>query len=88
MGCAFLIWALGILATSSQLHGSLHDDAGHVDHACAVTHFSQGAENPAPQVSVVVGAALCVAGTLVPGEPLLVESPIDWLEPGRGPPLR
>ncbi|MBI3885712.1 MAG: hypothetical protein HY302_08310 [Opitutae bacterium] len=88
LGCAVLVWALGILAASPQLHASLHRDAGQLEHSCAVTLFSHGAENSAPPVRLNVAPTLVVVGMLAPSEPLSVESVRDWLQPGRGPPLR
>lgn len=83
-----MVWLLGILAGSPELHASLHKDAGLADHSCAVTLFNQGAENPAPPAIFVAAPQLAIVATVAPVEPLRVESPEDWLPPGRGPPAR
>lgn len=87
-GCAGLIWLLGLLAISPQLHAALHDDAGAADHSCAITLFSHGTEPALPDLIAVTAPPHQVECILVPAGPLLVESPEDWLQPGRGPPVR
>jgi hypothetical protein len=81
-----LVWVLGLLAANPQLHLSLHDDAGHADHICAVTLFSHGADNPEAAAVFIVEPTIALIARLVPADPLRVESPEDWLQPGRGPP--
>jgi hypothetical protein len=81
-----MVWLLGILAASPQLHSELHDEADHTDHVCAVTLFSQGMENPMPTATFVVEPPVLLIARLIPFEPARVESPEDWLQPGRGPP--
>lgn len=84
--CGVLVWALGLLSANPELHSSLHDDAGHTDHVCAVTLFSQGTENPTVAMDFVVAPTVTVIARLIPTDPIRVESPEDWLQPGRGPP--
>lgn len=45
--CAGVIWLLGVLALSPELHVELHDDCCEPQHVCAITLFAAGAENPA-----------------------------------------
>lgn len=88
MFCAVAVWLLGLLAGSPELHAALHPEAGLAGHACAVTLFQQGTEDPAPQVFFVTAPRLVVVAPAIPAQPLGVESPENWLRPGRGPPLR
>ena len=60
-GVAGLVLALSVLAASPSLHAWLHPDAGHADHACAVTLFLQGMTAPAAEVALVVLSLLLVA---------------------------
>lgn len=84
--CGALVWVLSLLAASQQLHLSLHDDAGHADHVCAVTLFSHGTDNPEAATVFVAEPAITLLARVMPADPLRVESPADWLQPGRGPP--
>ena len=83
-----MVWTLGLLAASPELHARLHHDADQEGHACAVTLFSQGLDNPAVGAALPVVPSLFVVADVVPTEPQRVESPRDWLLPGRGPPVR
>jgi hypothetical protein len=85
--CSLTVWLLGLFATSSQLHISLHADADDTGHTCAITLFSQGLEDSLGCADLVVTPALFRAGeiaalTVAP----LIDTP-DRLPPGRGPPL-
>jgi hypothetical protein len=86
--CAVLVWALGLLAASPELHAALHHDADQADHVCAVTLFHQGTENPVPLLVVAPEPLLTVAAIVAPVEPFRFETPDGWLQPAQGPPLR
>ncbi len=86
--CALLVWVLGLLATSPDLHAALHADADHADHECAITLFSHGAENSAPEIALTTAYRPQVVAVVRPDEPTLAKSTLDWLQPGRGPPVR
>ena len=83
--CALLVLFLGVLAASPDLHARIHSDADHAEHACAVTLFNQGAENPVP-VTVPVIKPDEVVERLVPAAPRWVESLVGRLQPSCGPP--
>jgi hypothetical protein len=85
--CALMIGLLGFFAASSQLHGSVHDDADHAGHACAITLFSQGVEGSLGQADLVVTPALFPAGEIGTVTSAPVTDTPDRLPPGRGPPL-
>ena len=85
--CALTVLALGLLAVSPQLHASLHCDAHHQDHACAVTFFSQGVEAvPGIMASVSAPESFVVGSCL--GQPVTPVAEVQLrLPPGCGPPL-
>lgn len=87
-GCALLVWMLGLLAASPQLHGTVHDDASHAGHSCAITLFSHGVDESLGSIDFVVTPALFPTGEVVA---LAIEPTTDAhvrLPPGCGPPLR
>jgi len=86
--CALLVWALGLLAVTPDLHAALHTDAGHADHECAITLFAHGADHAAPVTVLITAPLERVVAVVRPDAPLLAESTVDWLQPGRGPPVR
>lgn len=86
--CAVLVWALGLLAASPELHAALHHDADQADHVCAVTLFSHGTENPVPPLVIAPAPLLTVVAIVVPVEPFRFETPDGWLQPAQGPPRR
>ena len=84
--CALLVGVLGLLAASPVLHGKLHADAGHADHACAVTIFHHGVEDTGaalPQLNVVWRMVEKVAA--IPAALRLTET-VGLLPPSCGPP--
>ena len=85
--CALTIWLLGLFSASLQLHGSVHADAGHADHTCAITLFSQGLEDSLGCADLVVTPALFPAGEIAAVPVALLTDTPDRLPPGRGPPL-
>lgn len=86
--CAVLVWALGLLAASPELHAALHHDADQADHVCAVTLFHQGTENPVPPLVIAPAPLLTVVALVAPVDSFRFEAPDGWLQPAQGPPLR
>ncbi len=86
--CALMVWVLGLLATSPQLHAALHSDADHQDHTCAVTLFSHGVENAVPQAGFTSVSFVLLEDATVPAEVCAAAAPRYWLLPGRAPPVR
>jgi hypothetical protein len=85
--CALSVWLLGVFAVSSELHGDLHTEAGHAEHTCAITLFSETLEDPTGAADIAVAPAFFPAGaTGTPWAAPLTET-ADRLPPGRGPPL-
>ncbi len=85
--CALTVWLLGLFAASSPLHVSVHDDAAHADHTCAITLFSQGLEDSLGCADLPVTPALFPAGEIATLPVVLLTDTPDRLPPGRGPPL-
>jgi hypothetical protein len=85
--CALTVWLLGLFAASSQLHVSVHADAGHAGHSCAITLFSHGLEDSLGCADLVVTPALFPAGEIAPVAIAPLSEMSDRLPPGRGPPL-
>lgn len=85
--CALLVGLLGFFAASSQLHGSVHADADHAGHTCAITLFSQGLEDSPGSADLLVTPALFPAGEIAAVIAAPVTGTPDRLPPGRGPPL-
>jgi len=85
--CALTVWLLGLFAASSQLHVSLHADAGHASHACSITLFSHGLEDCLGSADLVVTPALFAAGEIAAVIAAPATDTPDLLPPGRGPPL-
>lgn len=82
------IWILGLLAVAPQWHESLHSDAYHQDHSCAVTLFNHGVEGAALGVSAASAPILFPVGESAVQPALPVAGADDLLPPGRGPPRR
>jgi len=97
--CALAVWLLGLFAVSPELHAQLHGHDGPAccndapapeqeGHACAVTLFQQGAENPVAFAAVLVAPVSLRVETLVRVDrPGAVVADVR-LAPGRGPPVR
>jgi hypothetical protein len=86
--CAVMVWSLGLLAASPELHARVHRDADHAGHTCAVTLFSQGLDNPVAGAALPLTPNLTVSMVVMPTDPPRVECARDWLRPERGPPVR
>jgi hypothetical protein len=86
--CALTVWVLGLLAVSPQLHAAMHQDAGHEEHSCAVTLFSQGVEGTNPSIDFAITPLVLLADSPVSVEACPAAAPRYWLLPGRAPPVR
>ena len=86
--CALLVWVLGLLAASPELHAALHGDADQGDHECAVTLFSHGTETAAPGPVLTVDLHRRVESVLPRVTLESALSSADRLRPARGPPGR
>jgi hypothetical protein len=80
------VLVLNLLAASPALHQSLHHDANHAEHQCAVTLFAHGNVD-----SVTVDVPAAVPLTFADSSPLVkfsIFSPaIENLPAGRAPPV-
>lgn len=85
--CALLVWMLGMLAVSPELHAAIHADADHADHSCAVTLFSHGVEGTNSSIVLIVAPATLPADPATIPEVRLAAAPRYLLLPGRAPPL-
>lgn len=85
--CALTVGLLDLLTASTELHETLHAEAGHADHTCAVTLFSEGIENPTGAAVITVVPGFLPAGDVcaLPAAPW--KDAGNRLPPGRGPPL-
>ena len=88
MGCAALIFALGIFAASPVLHGQLH--AGNhdsSDDSCAVVLFANGVSLALPVAALPPPSADWQELATIPSREIFLDSPRYLLQPERGPPL-
>ena len=81
-----LFLGLQFLSASPALHQSLHADAGHADHQCAVTAISQGQVDHAPVALTVMPLVPTETISLSPLEVSFASAPSSLLS-GRGPPV-
>lgn len=84
LGAAVLL--LGILGASPVLHATLHADAAHADHVCAVTLFAQGVEGLGDPIFVAQPLRLHAAIFAEDADAIRWESPRYWLLPAHAPP--
>lgn len=78
--------SLLFLVASRDLHQSLHPNAGHADHSCAVTLLAAGGIEPACN-SVLVPPPSEVICTFVAISLFLPDSLLPRLPHGRAPPV-
>lgn len=86
--CALAVWLVGVLAVSPDLHCHVHEDAPAPQHACAVTLFQHGAENPLEFAALSLAPAELAVATLAPADAIARPIADLRLQPGRGPPRR
>ena len=85
--CAFLVWMLGVLAVSPELHAAIHADADHANHSCVVTLFSHGVEGTNSSGVLIVAPVAFVADLPILPEIRLTVASRYLLLPGRAPPI-
>ncbi|HVU15568.1 MAG TPA: hypothetical protein VHD32_01490 [Candidatus Didemnitutus sp.] len=83
---AGLVFALGILGASPDLHSLIHPDADHGNHTCAITLFHQGLDEAAPIIAAAPAPSLVEIGAAVRDGARRPDAHLDRLMPGRGPP--
>ena len=86
LASALMVWALGLLAASPQLHAAMHKDAVQDEHVCAVTLFSQGVESTTPPTVFTVAPLVLLVDSTVPVDICPAAAARYRLLPGRGPP--
>ena len=88
VGCAALVFALGLLAASPVLHGHLHhDDASAVDDGCAVVLFAGGGSVPMALRATPPPPAEWCEAVYAGSTEVCLDSPRYLLQPERGPPV-
>ena len=87
-GCAVLILALGLLATSPSLHGKLHTGPhATLDDGCAVALFATGVSVALPLIARPPAMGEGHEQLGVTSQEVLLDSPHYLLRPERGPPV-
>lgn len=88
MGCAVLIFVLGIFAASPTLHSQLHHGTdSSVDDGCAITLFANGVSVSLPVIVLPPPAGEWRELSVVALREVLLDSPRYLLQPERGPPV-
>jgi len=88
MGCAALVFALGVFAASPTLHGQLHAGTqGSGDDECAVVLFATGVAVVLPFTAQPPVPAEWSELPPVPAARLVLETPRYLLPPECGPPV-
>jgi len=83
---SLLVICLAILSASPQLHESLHTDAHHADHHCAIQMFVHGQVDAAPVAAVLDVVTFQPVPSATPCfSPFLTQAKFRLL-PGRAPP--
>ena len=85
--CALIVWMLGLLAVSPELHAAIHADANHADHSCAITLFGHGVEGTSSTIDLVIAPFVLLDDSPASVETWLATPPRYLLLPGRAPPL-
>ena len=86
LSCALLVWMLGILGASPDLHALFHPDADHAGHSCAITLFQHGLEDPVAGLDGAMAPPTPVSERLAPVVAAAVASLTERLLPACGPP--
>lgn len=81
-----MVWLLGVLAASPQLHGAVHAQAGEAAHECAVTLFAHGADTPDVAVGVPCSPLVRELGRVGAPASHAWVAPAYRLRPACGPP--
>jgi hypothetical protein len=83
-GAAALVFALGLLAASPELHSLLHDTDG--DDGCAVVLFANGVSAPLGVIAVTPPAAAWAEQPRAITPEIFLAAPRYLRQPERGPP--
>ena len=83
-GAAALVFALGLLSASPELHSLLHDTDG--DDGCAVVLFANGVSAPLGAIAVTPPAPEWVEQAGVVAPEIFLTAPRYLRQPERGPP--
>ncbi|MCM2273876.1 MAG: hypothetical protein NDI75_03625 [Candidatus Didemnitutus sp.] len=87
LACALVVWLLGVLAYSPDLHHEMHEDCGEEHHECVIDLFHQGADNPADLLPAPLPVPQVRAVALPRSRDQWPEATAPArLPPGRGPP--
>jgi len=88
LGCAMLVFALGVFAASPVLHEQLHAGPQAVsDDGCAVALFASGVSLVVPVVALSPFSTQWSELPAAAARDFLPESPRYLLQPERGPPV-
>ena len=88
LGCAVLVFALGVFAASPSLHEQLHAGPQAIsDDSCAVVLFASGVSLVVPVVALPPSAMQWSELPRTLTRELFLESPRHLLRPERGPPV-
>lgn len=88
LGCAVLVFALGVFGASPSLHEQLHAGPQAVaDDGCAVALFAGGVSLVVPVVALPPSATQWSELPAPTTHELFLESPCYLLQPERGPPV-
>jgi hypothetical protein len=84
---AVVFWLLAqVAAFSPALHHWLHETSQSPQHYCAAVVFQQGQVEPTPS-TVAVPPPEAVEFSLPATGPQRLPGQVEWLPPGRGPPV-
>jgi hypothetical protein len=88
LGCAFLVFALGVFAASPALHEQLHaGPQAMADDGCAVVLFASGVALAAPVVAPLPFETQWNELPATTAREFFLESSRYLLQPERGPPV-
>lgn len=83
-GAAALVFALGLLAASPELHGLLHDTDS--DDGCAIVLFANGVSAPLGVIAVTPPESSWIEQPLASARDIFLTAPRYLRQPERGPP--
>jgi hypothetical protein len=84
--CAFVVFALGALAASPQLHEDVHADCCEPEHVCAITLFSHAPGEIPATILQVEPAVFRVERQMAIDAPVWRSAQLRLFPPSCGPP--